>query len=449
VFRGCLKRTVAEQSQLHSNRSIWGLHLDPMPLELSSLGNGSANSEGTRLGQEELAESVRFVGLDQEREQDARTLLFHLDRGVEGIQGSQSQGLFQHSPEHLGGEIIDVALQYRDGVRLPVGLWGCVGPLPKNRPQDIGPESVVPGSQTVAYPGTDNAGHRAEGFSEFSEDRRACWGDHLVGFFALGDRDGSCTEDLERRRSGQWHAPVGAADEACAFHNGAGTHAGTSQLIHREAGPDNVDDRINGAHLVELHFGRIQAVDLSFRDRNPLEDRQGASPNPIREGALFEQASDLRVASAVNVVGPVPVAVVMSVVSAGFVRMRVLVGMPFAWRAGIGGEMDIKLRPVDGSLHPAGHVQVVPLDGQALEILGQDPWIHPKVEEGRDEHVAGDARTEVEVEVFHGQVGVEGRTRALMALAAYPAPNPLSMLTTVRPLAQEFSMPSSAVSPPI
>lgn len=111
--------------------------------------------------------------------------------------------------------------------------------------------------------------------------------------------------------------------------------------------------------------------------------------------------------------------------------------------------MDIKLRPVDGSLHPAGHVQVVPLDGQALEILGQAPWIHPKVEEGRDEHVAGDARTEVKVEVFHGQVGVEGRTRALMALAAYPAPNPLSMLTTVRPLAQEFSMPSSAVSPPI
>jgi len=38
-----------------------------------------------------------------------------------------------------------------------------------------------------------------------------------------------------------------------------------------------------------------------------------------------------------NVVGPVRVAVVMSMVSAGFVRMRVLVGMPFAWRAGIGG----------------------------------------------------------------------------------------------------------------
>jgi len=39
-------------------------------------------------------------------------------------------------------------------------------------------------------------------------------------------------------------------------------------------------------------------------------------------------------------------------------------------------------------------------------------------------------------------------TNALMPLAAYPAPKPLSMFTTVRPLAQELSMPSKAVSPP-
>jgi len=59
--------------------------------------------------------------------------------------------------------------------------------------------------------------------------------------------------------------------------------------------------------------------------------------NPIRKGTLFEQASDLRVAPAMNMVGPVRVALVMCVVFPGFVRMRVLVGMPFAWRAGIGG----------------------------------------------------------------------------------------------------------------
>ena len=39
------------------------------------------------------------------------------------------------------------------------------------------------------------------------------------------------------------------------------------------------------------------------------------------------------------------------------------------------------------------------------------------------------------------------RTR-LITLAATPAPNPLSMFTTVTPAAQELSMPSSAASPP-
>jgi len=36
----------------------------------------------------------------------------------------------------------------------------------------------------------------------------------------------------------------------------------------------------------------------------------------------------------------------------------------------------------------------------------------------------------------------------LMRLAAAAAPNPLSMLTTVTPAAQELSMPSSAATPP-
>ena len=35
-----------------------------------------------------------------------------------------------------------------------------------------------------------------------------------------------------------------------------------------------------------------------------------------------------------------------------------------------------------------------------------------------------------------------------MTPAAYPAPNPLSMFTTVTPAAQEFSIARSAANPP-
>jgi hypothetical protein len=42
----------------------------------------------------------------------------------------------------------------------------------------------------------------------------------------------------------------------------------------------------------------------------------------------------------------------------------------------------------------------------------------------------------------------EAAASALMPLAAYPAPKPLSMFTTVNPLAQELSIPKSAVRPP-
>ena len=45
-------------------------------------------------------------------------------------------------------------------------------------------------------------------------------------------------------------------------------------------------------------------------------------------------------------------------------------------------------------------------------------------------------------------VSPHGFARPLIRLAAYPAPKPLLILTTVMPLAQEFSMASRAAMPP-
>ena len=62
------------------------------------------------------------------------------------------------------------------------------------------------------------------------------------------------------------------------------------------------------------------------------------------------------------------------------------------------------------------------------------------VDQGRQQHVAGDTRATVEP---HGAAAHRGSIRA----TAHAAPNPLSMPTTVTPLAHDACIASSAVTP--
>ena len=70
---------------------------------------------------------------------------------------------------------------------------------------------------------------------------------------------------------------------------------------------------------------------------------------------------------------------------------------------------------------------------------------HTEFDQRAEHHVAAGPADALEVQVAHADVSSQVR---LMIAAAMPAPNPLSMLTTLTPAAQEFSMASNAAMPP-
>ena len=68
-------------------------------------------------------------------------------------------------------------------------------------------------------------------------------------------------------------------------------------------------------------------------------------------------------------------------------------------------------------------------------------YYEAEINQQTEAHVAGDTGKRIEVEDGHRS------RRRLMRVAAKAAPKPLSILTTVTPLAEEVSMPSKADRP--
>src|SRR5256885_7148589 len=108
-------------------------------------------------------------------------------------------------------------------------------------------------------------------------------------------------------------------------------------------------------------------------------------------------------------------------------------------------QMHIKLHSFNiGFLLPSC-MQVIVLQLQLAQFAIQLLELDTQVQHRADEHVAADAAENIEVNGLHFS---SPAARALIWLAAKPAPNPLLMFTTVSPLLQLLSIASSAVNPP-
>ena len=106
---------------------------------------------------------------------------------------------------------------------------------------------------------------------------------------------------------------------------------------------------------------------------------------------------------------------------------------------------DTEMRARDAAFCGAFGVEAHVGDSQAVEraqSVGALVFFKQFVEGGAD-HVAGGSHAAIEVERGH-----ERASTWLIILARYPAPKPLSMLTTDTPLAQELSIESRAERPP-
>src|SRR6266702_5168102 len=104
--------------------------------------------------------------------------------------------------------------------------------------------------------------------------------------------------------------------------------------------------------------------------------------------------------------------------------------------------VNIELHPFDLRPFLARGVQVATRELQFLQLLFERLKIDPQIDHRAEEHVPANAAEDVQVDRFHFR---SPDASALIWLAAYPAPKPLLMFTTVVPLPQLLSIASSAV----
>ena len=124
---------------------------------------------------------------------------------------------------------------------------------------------------------------------------------------------------------------------------------------------------------------------------------------------------------------------------------------PAAVRLGVRRRCGNARRPdpvPDGALH----VQLEPVDAQAVEPGADGVERRAGVDQRGEQHVAREAADGVDVEqARHAGSATVSRSRAderAMRAAIVPAPSPSSIPTTARPAAHEVAIDSRAVRPP-
>ncbi len=191
-------------------------------------------------------------------------------------------------------------------------------------------------------------------------------------------------------------------------------HALGSDGIDQQRRADDVDDRVDGAHLVELDFLGRDAVDPSLRLREEREGALGQLGRARRQAGTGDELAD-------DPVGPM--------------------GMRLARSAHLGVQ-----RADPRQIH---FTQLqLRTEAELLQALVERRPGRAQVKERGDEHVARHAPDRIEDQHLHA--GARSRRCAWRAIraATKPAPKPLSMLTTETLAAQELSIARSAAMPP-
>jgi hypothetical protein len=88
------------------------------------------------------------------------------------------------------------------------------------------------------------------------------------------------------------HLAMRTADRADAGGQRTARDAAHAELVEREAGADDIGDRVPGADLMEMDGLRRFAVDGSLRFRQRLKDVEGEVARALRQRGAAQQAGD-------------------------------------------------------------------------------------------------------------------------------------------------------------
>ena len=242
-------------------------------------------------------------------------------------------------------------------------------------------------------------------------------------------------------------------------------------FVHEKADGGDVGHRVHRAHFVEVDLVHGSAVYVALGLSNLLINRHHVQRHHCRKAQTIHDLLDVTEPAVVVMMLMfmlMLVAVALFMVVVVLVYMFVLVVMVMVmfmlvimmvvmfvhvlvFFCAVDG--DAHVRAGDAALHGGLRNKLHARDAARIQFLHKGVAVGKKFEKSGGEHVARGAHRAVDVKSLHDFSSVSGSKRGFFAsiwlimLARYPAPNPLSMLTTDTPLAQELSMERSAESP--
>ena len=198
------------------------------------------------------------------------------------------------------------------------------------------------------------------------------------------------------------------------------------QIVGQNGRADDVRDRIDRPDLMEMHLPGRAAVRLRLRLRHNPENLLGQGTGSLRHLAPVNQRLNVRQVTVCVRMGAMAVPMLMPVA----VRPRV-------------GDLKVASGQTIGAL--ARDLPAQPLHRQTPQRALKRFAAGPEIQQRRHGHVAGDAGSPLQIKNrFHAC-----RLSAILSIrhAETAAPNPLSILTTESPSAQELSIASSGANP--
>lgn len=357
-----------------------------------------SDSQRQSLAKDHAFQFSGFCRLTQNRQQDGRAVVLHLDRRSENIQSSAFEKGIHCMADLFGGGIVDVTLQQDHAVA--VGAIDCG--LSDDDSQDIGEIVGIAGTGAVADFGNGHGGHRAIGRSEMGQDGRG-GGREQLEIARAGQHGGpGLAEQFGRRGGGNGQNAVGAADGS-----GADGKRGTENLLDLEgieanAGGDNIDDRIDGADLVEMNLIDGFVVDGGLDPAEVVEDGDGAVFGGGGNGAAVDQAPDVR--KGTMGVGGWRMGMIRMVVSMVRMGMAVVVGMAVAVIIPCGGGRGTPgLEPCSGDsfTHHGFDLELYRAYRQRVQLADQIVAIDAGIQHRGDDHVPASAGETIKISDIH------------------------------------------------
>ncbi len=191
-----------------------------------------------------------------------------------------------------------------------------------------------------------------------------------------------------------------------------------SERFHEGAGTYDIDNGIDGSHFVKVNLVERHSMNFPLGIGDQSEGLLGFLLYERTQLALFDDLENI---------------------------LQAAVGVPL-----VGPDLDIK--PGYAFLPGSAYGHIVLFKGQAFDVGGKILFFK-KVQQCPKQHVSADSGKAVQVQNALHRCSPSCRDRSPACLrvidaAAYPAPIPLSILTTVTPKAQELSIVSRGPMPP-